>query len=66
MTVKEVPSSKEILQGILKKVPKSKRYKRMDWQTAGRRRLRVALAVPFVARIFNLKKAKLQKLRYVH
>ncbi|KAJ8397340.1 hypothetical protein AAFF_G00438890 [Aldrovandia affinis] len=61
-SVKEAPSSKEVLRGILKKLPKSRKYKQMDWQTAGRRRLRVALGVPFVSRIFNIKKAQLQKL----
>ncbi|KAG9331111.1 hypothetical protein JZ751_020245, partial [Albula glossodonta] len=60
-SVKTVPS-KELLRGILKKLPKSMKYKRLDWETAGRRRLRVALGVPFVSRIFNMKRAQLQKI----
>ncbi|KAM9458628.1 telomerase protein component 1 isoform 1-T2 [Salvelinus alpinus] len=56
-----VSSSKEILRGILKKMPKSKRLSSLDWETAGQKRLRVALGVPFVYRIYNMKKSQLKK-----
>ncbi|XP_041946088.1 telomerase protein component 1 [Alosa sapidissima] len=54
--VEDVPTSTAILKKILKKLPKGKRYKSLDWETAKRRRLRVALGVPFVYRIFKMKK----------
>ncbi|KAK6310921.1 hypothetical protein J4Q44_G00189760 [Coregonus suidteri] len=54
-------SSKEILRGILKKMPKNKRFSHLDWETAGKKRLRVALGVPFVYRIYNMKKSQLKK-----
>ncbi|KAJ8268578.1 hypothetical protein COCON_G00137500 [Conger conger] len=60
-SVKKVPSSKDILRGILKKVPRSKRFVKLDWETASRKRLRVAMGVPFIARIFHMKRAHLQK-----
>ncbi|XP_038859161.1 telomerase protein component 1 [Salvelinus namaycush] len=60
-SAKAVSSSKEILRGILKKMPKSKRLSRLDWETAGQKRLRVALGVPFVYRIYNMKKSQLKK-----
>lgn len=63
---KAVSSSKEILRGILKKMPKSKCLSRLDWETAGQKRLRVALGVPFVYRIYNMKKSQLKKSRYRH
>ncbi|CAK6973113.1 LOW QUALITY PROTEIN: telomerase protein component 1 [Scomber scombrus] len=50
-----------ILQGILKKIPMSTRFKRLDWDTAKRRRMRVALRVPFVCRIYHMKKDQLLK-----
>ncbi|XP_029930833.1 telomerase protein component 1 [Myripristis murdjan] len=58
---KALPPSKEILKGILKKIPQSRRYKRLDWETAQRKRMRVALGVPFVYRMYTLKRAQLQK-----
>ncbi|XP_028831338.1 telomerase protein component 1 [Denticeps clupeoides] len=60
-TKEEEPSFKEIMKDILKKVPKSGRYRRMDWSTAKRRRLRGALGVPFVYRLYNMRKKILKK-----
>ncbi|XP_067462602.1 telomerase protein component 1 [Thunnus thynnus] len=51
----------EILKGILKKIPKSKRFKLQNWDTVKRRRMRMTLGVPFVYRLYNLKKAQLLK-----
>ncbi|KAM3866164.1 telomerase protein component 1 [Diretmus argenteus] len=56
-----IPSCTEILKGILKKVPKSRRFGSLEWATTPRRRLRAALGVPFVFRLYSLKKAQLQK-----
>lgn len=55
----------EILRSILKTIPKSKRFRSLDWETTKRRRMRVALGVPFVFRIYNMKKAQLLKAKYV-
>ncbi|XP_077088615.1 telomerase protein component 1 [Siphateles boraxobius] len=57
----EVPSSKLILRDILKKLPKSKRFHRHNWDTTARKRLRVTMRVPFVYRIFNVKRNLLRK-----
>ncbi|KAK2900722.1 hypothetical protein Q8A67_008837 [Cirrhinus molitorella] len=57
----EVPSSREILQGILKKLPKSKRFRQYNWETTARKRLRTTMTVPFVYRIFNIKRNLLKK-----
>ncbi|KAL0966294.1 hypothetical protein UPYG_G00293480 [Umbra pygmaea] len=54
-------SNNEILKSILKKMPKGKNFNHLDWETAGRKRQRVALGVPFVSRIYNMKKKQLQK-----
>ncbi|XP_051725958.1 telomerase protein component 1 [Ctenopharyngodon idella] len=56
----EVPSSKEILRDIVKKLPKSKRFQH-NWDTTVRKRLRVTMRVPFVYRIFNTKRNLLRK-----
>ncbi|KAM6989331.1 telomerase protein component 1 [Tautogolabrus adspersus] len=58
---KAIPPVKEILKDILKKIPKSRRFKGMDWETTGRSRLRVTLGVPFVYRLYRIKKAQLKK-----
>ncbi|RXN33639.1 telomerase component 1 [Labeo rohita] len=57
----EVPSSREILQGILKKLPKSKRFQKYSWETTARKRLRVTMSVPYVYRLFNAKRNLLKK-----
>ncbi|KTF72846.1 hypothetical protein cypCar_00038029 [Cyprinus carpio] len=57
----KVPSSREILQGVLKKLPKSKRFGQCNWETIPRKRLRVTMSVPFVYRIFNAKRNLLKK-----
>ncbi|XP_034743030.1 telomerase protein component 1 isoform X2 [Etheostoma cragini] len=58
---KAVPPVKEILKGILNKIPKSKRFKCLDWNTTPRSRLRVTLVVPFIFRLYRAKKDQLRK-----
>ncbi|XP_053502261.1 telomerase protein component 1 isoform X2 [Ictalurus furcatus] len=50
--VKAKTSRKEILRGILKKIPKSRNCKRTDWSTASRQRLRATLKAPFVRGVY--------------
>ncbi|KAM4552471.1 telomerase protein component 1 isoform 1-T3 [Odontesthes bonariensis] len=56
-----MPTAKEILVSILKKVPKSKRYKKQTWETCQRSRMKVTLGVPFIYRMYKMKKAQLLK-----
>ncbi|XP_039671900.1 telomerase protein component 1 isoform X3 [Perca fluviatilis] len=56
-----VPPVKEILKGILSKIPKSKRLNCLDWDTTPRSRLRVTLGVPFIYRLYRAKKDQLLK-----
>ncbi|XP_074545467.1 telomerase protein component 1-like [Halichoeres trimaculatus] len=58
---KAIPPVKEILKDIMMKIPKSKRFKRLDWETTGRVRLRVTRGVPFIYRLYRVKKAQLMK-----
>ncbi|XP_076831908.1 telomerase protein component 1-like [Brachyhypopomus gauderio] len=53
---KTVQSSKDVLRGILKAIPKSSRYSRFDWSTAGRKRLHVVLTIPFIYRLYSAKR----------
>ncbi|KAK2822749.1 hypothetical protein Q5P01_022814 [Channa striata] len=62
----EIPSVKEILKGILKRVPKGRRFRRAQWETTKRRRVRVTLGVPFIYRAYQMKKAKLRKASLRH
>ncbi|KAL4657224.1 telomerase protein component 1 isoform X1 [Arapaima gigas] len=55
-SVKFQPPNSKVLQGILSKIPRSMKYQQLDWHTAERKRLRVALGIPFVYRIFKMKK----------
>ncbi|KAL7832341.1 hypothetical protein AOLI_G00298890 [Acnodon oligacanthus] len=57
--VKQLASSTDILRGILKRIPKCSRYRRYNWDVAGRKRLRAALGVPFIYSLYNTKR-KLQ------
>ncbi|KAK7159508.1 hypothetical protein R3I94_005751 [Phoxinus phoxinus] len=57
----EVPSSKVILRDILKKLPKSKRFQQHNWDTTKRKRVRITMRVPFVYRMFNVKRNLLRK-----
>uniref|UniRef100_A0A3Q1AT66 TROVE domain-containing protein n=1 Tax=Amphiprion ocellaris TaxID=80972 RepID=A0A3Q1AT66_AMPOC len=50
-----------ILQGILKRMPKSHRFKRQHWETATRSRMRVTLGVPSIYRLYRMKKNQLLK-----
>ncbi|XP_028448639.1 telomerase protein component 1 isoform X2 [Perca flavescens] len=56
-----VPPVKEILKGILSKIPKSKRLNCLDWDTTPGSRLRVTLGVPFIYRLYRAKKDQLLK-----
>ncbi|XP_053293523.1 telomerase protein component 1 isoform X3 [Pleuronectes platessa] len=56
-----VPSAQEILKGILKKFPKCKRTRRLDWETTKKKRVKMTLRVPFVYQKYRLKKAQLLK-----
>ncbi|XP_031153943.1 telomerase protein component 1 isoform X2 [Sander lucioperca] len=56
-----VPPVKEILKGILSKIPKSKRFNCLEWDTTPRSRLRVTLGVPFIYRLYRAKKDQLLK-----
>ncbi|XP_041659793.1 telomerase protein component 1 [Cheilinus undulatus] len=56
-----IPSAKDILKSILKRIPKSRRFRRADWETTKRSRLRVTLGVPFIYRQYKEKKAQLLK-----
>ncbi|XP_031721049.1 telomerase protein component 1 [Anarrhichthys ocellatus] len=56
-----LPPVKEILAGILSKIPKSKRFKSLEWETTPRSRIRVTLGVPFIYRLYQAKKAQLLK-----
>ncbi|XP_066518169.1 telomerase protein component 1-like [Hoplias malabaricus] len=61
---KRVSSCKEILQGILKRIPKSRRFRTRSWDTAGRKRLRAILGIPVIYRMYNMKrKAQTQTAR---
>ncbi|XP_041849088.1 telomerase protein component 1 isoform X3 [Melanotaenia boesemani] len=55
------PSTKEILASILKNIPKSRRFNRQDWETTQRGRKKVTLGVPFIYRLYQLKKAQIIK-----
>ncbi|KAM8849775.1 telomerase protein component 1 isoform 2-T4 [Spinachia spinachia] len=56
-----LPSAQEILKGILSKIPKSKRFHRLDWETSPRSRIRVTMGVPFIYRLYKAKKTQLLK-----
>lgn len=56
-----LPPSKDILKGILKKIPKSNRFKSKDWDTTSRGRIKVTLGVPFVYRQYQQKRAGFRK-----
>ncbi|XP_057712821.1 telomerase protein component 1 isoform X2 [Corythoichthys intestinalis] len=58
---KMAPGNQEILKKILKQVPKTKRFRRLDWESSSRKRLRAALSVPFVYRLYRTKKAQIFK-----
>ncbi|XP_064201609.1 telomerase protein component 1 [Anguilla rostrata] len=60
--VKEMPSSKEILRSILLRVPRGPHKHSVEWDTAGHKRMRVALGVPFVSGRFRMEKARLQRI----
>ncbi|XP_029970145.1 telomerase protein component 1-like isoform X2 [Salarias fasciatus] len=53
----------KILRGILKKIPKSSHFRRLQWETTKKSRLKVALGVPFVYRLYQQQKAQLKKAR---
>ncbi|XP_041659020.1 telomerase protein component 1-like [Cheilinus undulatus] len=56
-----IPPVHEILKDILRKIPKSKQFRRMDWESTERSRIRVTRGVPFLYRQYRLRKAQLIK-----
>nr|XP_040028059.1 telomerase protein component 1 isoform X1 [Gasterosteus aculeatus aculeatus] len=54
-----LPPVQEILKGILGKIPKSRRFKSLDWETTPRSRIRVTMGVPFIYRLYKAKKTQL-------
>ncbi|KAM4557504.1 telomerase protein component 1-like [Fundulus diaphanus] len=58
---KTIPTAKEILVSILKKIPKGRRSRDHEWQTCTKRRMKVTLGVPFIYRLYKNKKAQLLK-----
>ncbi|XP_056246593.1 telomerase protein component 1 isoform X2 [Seriola aureovittata] len=60
-SIPAIPSVTEILKGILKKIPKSRRFKSLDWETTKRNRIRVTRGVPFINRLYQLRKTQLIK-----
>ncbi|XP_061587905.1 telomerase protein component 1 isoform X2 [Cololabis saira] len=57
----KIPTAKEILVSILKKIPKSNRFKRQEWESTKKRRVKLTLGVPFIYRLYKIKKAQLLK-----
>ncbi|CAN9503016.1 unnamed protein product [Ophioblennius macclurei] len=62
-TKPEMVSSDRILREILKKIPKTSRFSRVQWETTKKSRLKVALGVPFIYRQYQQQKAQLKKAR---
>ncbi|MEQ2167457.1 hypothetical protein GOODEAATRI_004390 [Goodea atripinnis] len=58
---KAIPSGKEILVSILKKIPRGKRSRCHDWQTCTKKRMKLTLGVPFIYRMYKNNKAQLLK-----
>ncbi|KAK2822732.1 hypothetical protein Q5P01_022797 [Channa striata] len=56
-----LPTVKEILKGILKTIPKSRRFSRVFWEKTKRRRIRATMGVPFIYRLYRMKKAQMLK-----
>lgn len=64
--VKAKTSKKEVLCGILKKIPKSRKYSRNNWSTVSRQRLRSTLQVPFIGGLYFSKLKVHQNARSVY
>ncbi|XP_017266584.1 telomerase protein component 1 isoform X2 [Kryptolebias marmoratus] len=58
---KAIPSGKEILVSILKKIPKSRRYRNLKWEATQKKRVKMSLGVPMMYRLYKTKKAQLLK-----
>ncbi|KAM9789460.1 telomerase protein component 1 [Neosynchiropus ocellatus] len=56
-----VPSSTDILTSVLKKIPKSRRFRNMEWEKAKKSRKRLTLSVPFIYQMYRIRKAQLIK-----
>lgn len=54
-----------VLGSILNKMPRTKEFKELDWQMAKRKERRQALTVPFVYRMYRMKRKRLDLARYV-
>ncbi|XP_030220277.1 telomerase protein component 1 [Gadus morhua] len=57
---KALPTDKQILFGILKQYPTSKRHRRFSWKTASRGKQRLPLAVPFIYTLYMRKRTLLR------
>ncbi|KAM3604040.1 uncharacterized protein V6R79_005607 [Siganus canaliculatus] len=57
----DVPSVREILKGIMEKMPKSQHVKPLDLDNAPRQNLRALRGVPFVYRLFRKKRDALRE-----
>ncbi|KAF6728063.1 Telomerase protein component 1 [Oryzias melastigma] len=55
------PTVKQILVSILKKIPKSRRFKRQEWETTPKKRLKSTLRMPYISQMYRMKKAQLLK-----
>ncbi|KAM3605500.1 uncharacterized protein V6R79_026311 [Siganus canaliculatus] len=60
----QVAPAQEILKGILKNIPKSRRFQHQDWNKTPKGRIKVALGVPFVFRLYRKKRAELLKAKH--
>ncbi|CAL8326348.1 unnamed protein product [Arctogadus glacialis] len=57
---KALPTNKQILLGILKNYPTSKRHRGFSWKTASRDKQRLPLAVPFIYTVYMRKRTLLR------
>lgn len=61
---KKLPPVKDTLKDILKKIPKSRRFKNQDWDKTPRSRIRATLGVPLIYRLYQIKKNQFLKAKY--
>ncbi|XP_053738812.1 telomerase protein component 1 isoform X3 [Synchiropus splendidus] len=61
-----VPCMSDILTSILKKIPKSRRYRNMEWEKTKKSRKRMTLGVPYVYQMYRVRKAQLIKANQRH
>lgn len=61
---KELPPVQDILMSILKKFPKSPHLRQLVWDEAPRKRIKVTLGVPFISRLYQIRKKDFLKAKY--